>query len=309
MKHVGQVGVGAVGQHFARHLLSHYGALVVYDKDPTRTDGLRSLDATVAESLESLAAQCDTIVLSLPNSFAVRQVLAEKGGLLETAAENTLVIDCSTVGPDTSRWAARECSLRKLRYVEAPVTSAAPGAGGTDGAEAGNMTFLVGGDESAVESAGELLHVLGDRYIHLGPVGSGSIMKLVTNHISGITTLAIAEGLVLAAAAGFPAADAMEVIKCSVADSYVLDNIMQPRLTTANYEGGFAVDLMHKDHLLAGELGKELTVPLPLNQLAAELFQMMRAQGLGSSDHAVCAQFLADLAQVDLKRGRKEPDS
>ena len=88
------------------------------------------------------------------------------------------------------------------------------------------MIFLVRGDERAVESTGELLHVLGGRYIHLGPVGSGSIMKLVTNHISGITTLPIAEGLVLTAAAGFPAADAMEVIKCSVADSYVLDNIM-----------------------------------------------------------------------------------
>ena len=65
---------------------------------------------------------------------------------------------------------------------------------------------------------------------------------------------------------------------------------------------------MHKDHVLAGELGKELTVPLPLNQLAIELFQMMRSQGIGSSDHAVCAQFLADLAKVDLKHGGKELD-
>ena len=84
-----------------------------------------------------------------------------------------------------------------------------------------------------------------------------------------------------------------------------LDHIMAERVRNADYKPGFSVDLMHKDHLLAGELGRDLTVPLPFNQQASEVFQMMRAKGLGAKDHVLCAQFLADLAGVDLKNGGK----
>lgn len=304
-KRVGQIGLGAVGYHFAGHLLTHFGALMVYDIDPSRIDRVRELGGTPADDVKAIAAQCDTILLSLPNPQAVRDVLTGSGNLLDGAKANTLLIDCSTIDPETSRWASGACDAKEVRYVEAPVTSAAPGGGGTEGAKAGNVTFLVGGEEEAVRDAAPIFELLGARYLHLGPVGAGSIMKLVTNHVSGVITLAVAEGLVLAAAAGFPADQSLDVINHSVADNYVLNHIMAPRVRSGDYEPGFAVDLMHKDHLLASELGKKLTVPLPFNQLAAEVFQMMRAQGLGGRDHALCAQFLADLARVDLKGGRK----
>ena len=97
----------------------------------------------------------------------------------------------------------------------------------------------------------------------------------------------------------------MDVIGQSVAGNYVLDDIMAGRIRNTDYEPGFSVDLMHKDHLLAGELGRQLRVPLPLNQQASDMFQMMRARGLGGKDHVFCAQFLADLAGVDLENGRK----
>lgn len=299
---IGQIGLGAVGYHFAHHLLKHFGALRVYDIDATRVERVRHLGAMPAKHAADLAGECDTILLSLPNPMAVRQVLAQ---LLPVATGNTLIVDCSTVDPETSRWASTECQVRKVCYVDAPVTSAAPGGGGTTGAKAGNVTFLVGGEEEAVTRAAPILELLGERYLHLGPVGSGSIMKLVTNHVSGVITLAVAEGMVLAAAAGFPVNQSMEVISQSVAGNYVLDHIMAERIRNADYEPGFAVDLMHKDHLLAGELGRELTVPLPFNQQASEMFQMMRAKGLGTKDHVVCAEFLADLAGVDLHNGGK----
>ena len=304
-KHVGQIGLGAVGYHFAGHLLKHFGALMVYDIDPSRIDRVRGLGATPAGDVRAVAARCDTILLSLPNPGAVRDVLTGSGRLLDAARAGMLLIDCSTIDPETSRWANGECVAKQVRYVEAPVTSAAPGGGGTEGAKAGNVTFLVGGDDAAVRDAAPVFELLGERYQHLGPVGAGSIMKLVTNHVSGVITLAVAEGLVLAAAAGFPADQSLDVMKHSVADNYVLDHIMAPRLRSDDYEPGFAVDLMHKDHVLAGELGEKLTVPLPFNRLAAAVFQMMRAQGLGGRDHAFCARFLADLARVDLVAGGK----
>lgn len=305
INHVGQIGLGAVGYHFADHLLAHYDALTVFDIDATRVARVQALGGTPAGNVKALAGRCDTIILSLPNPDAVKTVLADSDGLISAAQPNTLIIDCSTIDPDTSRWASGQCADVGIRYVEAPVTSAAPGGGGTAGAKAGNVTFLVGGESSAVEEAAEVFELLGERYLHIGPVGAGSIMKLVTNHISGVITLAVAEGLVLAAAAGFPVDQSLDIIKHSVADNYVLNHILAARIRQADYEPGFAVDLMHKDHSLAATLGETLRVPLHFNQLAAETFQSMRDQELGKTDHAYCAQYLAGIARVDLENGGK----
>ena len=299
---VGQIGVGAVGYHFASHLLTKLGDLKVHDIDASRIDRVRELGATPVGDAATLAGECDTILCSLPDPGTVREVLEQ---VLNAARPDTLLIDCSTIDPETSRWISNESSAREVAYVEAPVTSAAPGGGSTEGARAGNVTFLVGGESAAVERAAPILQLLGERYLHLGPAGSGSIMKLVTNHVSGVITMAVAEGLVLSAAAGFPVSRSMEVIGLSVAANYVLDHIMATRVRESNYEPGFSVDLMHKDHVLAGELARKLTVPLPFNQQASEMFQLMRARGLGTKDHVFCAQFLAELAGVDLENGGK----
>ncbi len=279
--------------------------MVVFDVTIARVERVQALGALPAEDVKSLAVQCDTIVLSLPDPDAVKDVLTGSGGLVHAAKPYTLIIDCSTIDPDGSRWASDQCKRRRLRYVEAPVTSAAPGGGGTEGAKAGNVTFLVGGEDNDVKDATQVFELLGERHLHLGPVGAGSIMKLVTNHVSGVITLAVAEGLVLAAAAGFPVDQSLDVMKHSVADNYVLNHIMAARVRSGDYEPGFAIDLMHKDHLLASKLGQALSVPLQFNQLAAETFQQMRAQGHGGKDHALCAQFLADLARIDLGSGGK----
>ena len=138
LQRVGQIGLGAVGYHFAHHLLRHFGAVRVYDIDVSRVEMVCALGATPAETAEDLAVECDTILLSLPNPGAVREVLR---ALLPVASAGTLLVDCSTIDPDTSRWANTECRTRKVDYVEAPVTSAAPGGGSTEGVKAGKRHF------------------------------------------------------------------------------------------------------------------------------------------------------------------------
>ena len=122
-----------------------------------------------------------------------------------------------------------------------------------------------------------MLEVLGKRLEYLGPAGSGSVMKLVSNHIAGITTWAVAEGIALAAASGVPALEAMDVLGGTVAASYVLADDVQPRVASGDFEPGFSVDLYHKDLRLAAKLAQGLRVPLMFNQLAMEMFQLMRA--------------------------------
>ena len=148
-----------------------------------------------------------------------------------------------------------------------------------------------------------VFRTLGNRFYHLGPAGAGSVMKLISNHIAGITTWAVAEGLALAAASGVPARETLEVLDGTVARSYVMEDDVRPRIEARDYEPGFSVDLYHKDLTLAAELGRAVGVPLLFNQLAMEMFQMMRSQGRGRKSHIDCVNYLAELAGVDLDRG------
>ena len=297
---IGQIGLGALGSHFARRLIENFAELLVLDIDARKVDRATQSGATAATSARDLAAGADIILLSLPNPAAVRSVLLNADSVLEGARPGTLVIDTSTIDPATSRTLHDAAAAREVSYLDAPVTSGEPGAAGTEGARTGTLTFLVGGEAADYARAEPVLRVLGTRLHHLGPAGAGSIMKLISNHIAGITTMAVAEGVVLAAAAGFPAEQMLEVCRSTVAQSYVMEDDVRSRVVGRDFEPGFTVDLYHKDLNLTAELGRALNVPLLYNQLTLEMFQMMRAQGRGQKSHVDCVNFLAELAGVDI---------
>ena len=298
--HIGQIGLGAVGIHFAERLHAWAGRLRVLDLDAAKVRAARGFGATAARSAKDLAARADIVLLSLPDPDAVRAVMLGEKGVLAGAAPGTLVIDTSTLDPWTSEAMHAAAAEKKVRYIDAPVSSGEPGFAGVDAARAGKFTFLVGGRKADFRAARSVLETLGSRIYHLGPPGSGSVMKLVSNHIAGITTWAVAEGLALSAACGVPASEAMEVLGGTVAGSYVLADDVRPRVEAGDFEPGFSVDLYHKDLRLAWELGQGLGVPLIFNQLAMEMFQFMRSQGRGGRSQMDCVNYMAELAGVDL---------
>ena len=217
----GQIGVGRVGRQFATRLLEAMGGPVVHDLDRERLRSLERQGARVAESAMALANEADVILLSLPSPDAVESVVLGPDGLLAGAREGALVIDTSTIDPFTVRRLYEAAADRGVAYLEAPLTSAATGSPGTEAARLGTFTVLAGGDQAAFVRAKPVLDVLGDRIYHLGPAGSGSVMKLVSNQIAAAVSLATAEGLALAAAAGFELETSLEVLCHSVARSYV----------------------------------------------------------------------------------------
>ena len=297
---IGQIGLGALGLPFARRLKRRFGGLRVHDLRSARVRAARRFGATPVRSAKHLAARSDVVLLSLPNPDAVRQVMDGKNGVLAGAGPETLVIDTSTVDPWTSEAMHKAARAAEVRYLDAPVSSGEPGFAGVDAAKSGTFTFLVGGQRKDFEAARVVLEVLGKRLEYLGPAGSGSVMKLVSNHIAGITTWAVAEGIALAAASGVPALEAMDVLGGTVAASYVLADDVQPRVASGDFEPGFSVDLYHKDLRLAAKLAQGLRVPLMFNQLAMEMFQLMRAQGRGGKSQMDCVNYLAELARVDI---------
>ncbi|MGH6952928.1 MAG: NAD(P)-dependent oxidoreductase [Alphaproteobacteria bacterium] len=301
---VGLIGLGMIGRHYAAHLLKANGQLVAFDLDPGRLGEVTRKGAESARSPKDLATRARIIVLSLPSPTAVKDALAGTDGVLSGAAPGTLIIDTSTIDPDSCVAMHRASGERDVAYVEAPLSGGEPGGAGTEGAKAANVTFMVGGDRQDYERARPVLEALGRHSFYLGPAGSGATAKLISNHIAGLINLVVAEGFVLGAAAGFSFETLLEVFQGTDARSFMMMEYIAPRLKRRDFEPGFSVDLMHKDHRLAGELGQRLHVPRLFNQLALEMYQLLRSQNRGGSDLTEAFNYLAGLANVDLYEPR-----
>ena len=298
---VGLVGLGNVGLHYAARLLEASDAVYVHDRDRDKVEAAVELGAVAARSSCGVTEAAGTVVLALPSPEAVEAEVLGDRGVLATRHDRRLVIDLSTIDPPTARRVHAEVARAGHDYVEAPMSGGAPGGAGEAGARAGTVTFMAGGDAHALERARPLFAVLGSHVIHVGPAGSGSTVKLVSNLIAGLNMAVMAEGFALGAAAGLSHKLLLEVFRHTDARSYTMFEEFGPRLRARDYEGGFAVDLMHKDHRLAGELGRGLGVALPFNALALEVYERCRSRGQGRKSHAVVVEVLADAAGVALR--------
>jgi 3-hydroxyisobutyrate dehydrogenase-like beta-hydroxyacid dehydrogenase len=303
---VGQLGLGVIGSLYAQHLLRARGQVVVYDISAETVEHAVAAGARAASSPRELGASASTIVVSLPNPPAVEAALAGRDGLLSGMDAGGLVIDTSTVDPATSRRMHALAAGRGVGYLDAPVSGGEPLSAGMDGARKANVTFIVGGEAADFERAQSTMALLGRRFFHVGPAGAGSTVKLISNLMAGLHNLVAAEGFALGAAAGFSPGLLLEVFDGTDARSYHLTDYAAPRLARWDFEPGFSIDLQHKDHRLAGELGRTLDVPLPLNDLALELYQRIQAAGGGGRDIVEAFRFYERLARADLRQpGRR----
>lgn len=298
---IGVLGLGAIGSICAGHIATKSNGVVVYDLEETRVSKVAEIEGvTAAPSAEELGSSVDAVVVSLPNPPAVRAALLGPNGLLTAPTEGLLIIDMSTVDPQTSREIAQAAADSGARYLDTPVSGGQPFNGGVDGATAGTLTFMVGGEEQAFQDAIPVLEFLGVKWHHLGPAGSGSTVKLISNLMSGIYTLVAAEGFALGAAAGFTPEQLITVFRDTDAKSFFLTDYLYPRLEERRFEPGFAVDLQVKDHRLAAELGHEFGIPLMFNAVAIQTYEQMRRAGRGTRDVTDAINFWAEHAGVEL---------
>ena len=302
---LGQIGLGHIGKIYAGHLLKANGQLVVFDAQREHVGALEQNGATVANSPQEVASQSEIVVMALPSPEAVRTVMLGDQGILKSAKPDTLILDMSTVDPFTCKELYDAAKQNKVRYLEAPVSGGQPKGAGTDGARAANVTFMVGGDEEDFERAKPIMSFLGKHWFHLGPAGSGSAVKLISNLVSGVANLVAAEAIILGAAAGISWEKLLAVFKQTDANSFHMMNYMEPRMVRNDFEPGFSVDLMYKDHRLAGDLAQKLGVPVLFNQLALQVYQVLRANGRGSKDFADALNLMGEWSGVDFHHPRK----
>src|SRR3954454_13154939 len=214
---IGFVGLGVMGKPMAHNLIEAGHDLVLYSRTRASVDEVagESDRATAAGSPREVAEQADVTILMLPDSPQVREVLDSDDGLLAGAREGSLVIDMSTISPVVTREIAEECGERGIGWVDAPVS------GGDVGAREATLSIMAGGNDDDFARAKPLFEALGKTIVHVGPVGSGQVVKACNQVVVALTIEAVSEALVLGSKAGVDPATIIEVLSGGLAANKV----------------------------------------------------------------------------------------
>ena len=281
---IGFVGLGHMGAPMARNLLKAGHSLMVCDVVQRNVDALKSAGASAATSPARAAGDAELVITMLPSSPHVKTVYLDKEGVLAGVTRGVTLIDSSTIDPHSAREVAALAAERGNPMADAPVS------GGTGGAEAGTLTFMVGGSSDVFEHVAPVLRQMGKNIVHCGDSGTGQVAKICNNLLLGISMIGVSEAMNLGTALGIDAKVLAGIIntssgRCWSSDTYnpypgVMDNVPAAR----GYTGGFGAELMLKDLGLALDAAKLSKQPVVLGALAQQLYQMFSAQGAGGQD-------------------------
>jgi 3-hydroxyisobutyrate dehydrogenase len=269
--HVGFLGLGAIGTPMAVHL-ARRGPLTVWNRTGARATEFAARYGAVAVATPREAAAADVVITCLGTSADVASLLDGPDGLLAGLRPGTLFLDCTSGDPATSRRIAARLAERGLAFADAPVS------GGTNGAEAGTLTVMVGADAETFARARPVLAAFGSRIEHVGPVGAGDALKAVNNALLALNILAVGEGMAALVKAGVPARRALEVINASSGRSFVSETLVPERVLTGAWPRTFRLALLDKDVGIAAGLLAETGVSGPLIELCRSLLDAARAE-------------------------------
>jgi 3-hydroxyisobutyrate dehydrogenase len=289
------LGLGAIGAPMAAHL-ARRSQLSVFNRTMARaTEFAARNPARVAPTPREAARGAEVIITCLPSSREVEGLLDGPDGLLAGVSQGALFLDCTSGDPATSRRIAARMAERQIAFADAPVS------GGTNGAEAGTLTVMVGGEEATFRRALPVLAAFGKRIEHMGPVGSGHAMKAVNNALLAVNILAVGEGLAALVKAGVAARTAVEVLNASSGRSFVSETLVPERVLTGQWPQTFRLALLAKDVGIARELLAETAVPGPVVDLAGALMAEARAFLGNDPDYLETIKWIERRAGVEIR--------
>jgi 3-hydroxyisobutyrate dehydrogenase len=292
MTRVGFAGLGTMGVAMAANLVRAGFTVTVWNRTPGRASSLLDAGAGEAADPAALAETSDVVVICVSDTPHVEEVLFAERGVAAGARPGMLVIDCSTIAPGSTRSFAARLAERGVALVDAPVT------GGSEGAQKGTLSILVGGAAEDVAHARPVLEAMGTTITHFGPVGSGQVAKAVNQVVIATGYLAVAEGLVLAMKSGLDPEQVVAALSGGVASSWILAN-RSGRMIANDYPLGFKVALHRKDLAIALALARELGVSLPGSSLVAALEDSLVGRGHGEEDQSSIARIIRGLSGLE----------
>jgi 3-hydroxyisobutyrate dehydrogenase len=281
VKTIAFIGLGTMGSAMAQNLLKAGFSVIVYNRTRDRALPLQDLGAEIADTPAAAAKRADVVFTMVTDDRASRSVWLGDEGILAGAQPQAILIESSTVSPS---WIHELSDLAQgLRLLDAPVAGSKPQA------IAKELMFLVGGDHETVAEAQPIFLAMGKSAVHFGEIGSGSLMKLISNLMIGVQVATLAEALNFAQSSGLDMAQVLQALSNGSGGSPVVRG-KAAQISDRDFTPNFALHLLHKDlGYVLEEAGKH-NAPLPTTAIAREFYRMAMMQGLGDLDFAAIAK-------------------
>jgi len=276
---IGFVGLGTMGGPMARRLAEQGHRVTGYDVDAARVGRAREGGVTLAASPAGAAESADAVLSSLPDPAALRRAYLGPDGVLSTVKKGATLIDLSTVDPDTWREVAAAAQAKGVDALDAPVS------GGPAEAGSGKLVFLIGGETAVLDRCRPLLLTLGTEIHHVGPLGSGQIIKLVNNVMSIGNVAVAAEAMVLGVKAGMDPQRLFDILSTSGGRSHHFLKRF-PNVLAGDFTPYFGIGLSRKDISLALGMAAKLEMPMLVASTVRQVYEAAHAQGFGQLDMA-----------------------
>lgn len=297
---VGFIGLGIMGEPMATNVLKAGFPLVVHNRSRGKVERLVAAGATDGGSPKGVAQRAEVILLCLPDTPDVQQVVAGPSGVFEGIAPGKVIVDMSTSSPAVARELAARAEALGAEMLDAPVS------GGEGGARQGTLSIMVGGKTEVFERVLPVFQAMGKTVTHLGDAGAGQVTKACNQIVVALTIEAIGEALVLAAKAGVDPSRVRQALLGGAAQSRILEAHGQ-RFLDRNFQPGFKARLQHKDLRIALSTGRDYGVALPVTSLVHELYSSLLATGKAELDHSILVTLLEALAGTEVKARTGQP--
>lgn len=284
------IGLGNMGGPMAANLVKAGHSVTGFDLSADCIARATEAGVQIAASAQEAAKGAQVLISMLPASRHVEGLYLGEAGVLQAVAADTLIIDCSTIAPASAQKVALAAGEAGLPMIDAPVS------GGTAGAQAGTLTFIVGGSDAALARARPLLEAMGKNIFHMGAAGAGQVAKLCNNMALGVIMAATAEALALGKAHGLDVGALSAMMAVSTSRSWATEvcnpwpGVLPNAPASKGYAGGFGNDLMLKDMGLAVEAALQTGATIPLGESARNLYAMNSTAGRGGLDFSSVVQ-------------------
>jgi 3-hydroxyisobutyrate dehydrogenase len=279
------IGMGTMGAAMALNILKAGHAVTVHNRTREREEPVAAAGARRAASPQAAAQGAEIVVTCVSDTPDLEAVILGANGVIHGAPAGAVVIDMSTVSPSATRRIGAELAKKGIRMLDAPVS------GGSEGAQKGTLSIMIGGEAADVEKAMPVLSAMGKNITHVGPAGAGQLTKAINQIIISGTYLSVAEGLSLGLKAGLDMPKVVKAMTGGAADSWVL-SYRSGNVIKNEYPLGFRVRLHRKDLGIALEAAKEMGVFLPCSSLVAQIENGLVAQGFGDEDVSAMARVI-----------------
>jgi len=286
------IGMGTMGAPMAMHILKAGFPLVVHNRTREREKPLAEKGAVRAASPREAATGADVVVTCVSDTPDVRAILLGEDGVLYGIETGAVVVDMSTISPAATREIAAAISEKGVHMVDAPVS------GGSEGAQKGTLSIMVGGDAEQVQRVRPVLETMGKTITHIGPVGSGQLAKAINQIVIAGVYWGVAEGVALGLKAGLDMEKVVQALSGGAAGSWVMDN-RSNNMIENHYPLGFRLQLHRKDLVIGLEAARELGVTLPVSALVEQAESGLIGRGYGDEDISAVARALREASGIE----------